>query len=359
MRTLTAIRVGLFVTVLVIPLLGTRPKTVPLPYEQRSRASLPALRTARYEYPEQFDAFVRDNLGGRDRLIRWHNLLKFHVFRESPVRPVIVGRKEWLFYSWPDDGLDIRNFSGRWPHRPSDIERWLDSQDTRDREYTRLGSRYLIAVAPDKQSVYPEFVPARFGPPAPGVLAKLLQHLGAHPRLQVLDLTPVLRRRRDELQLYYKADSHWNGQGAFLAAQAIADRLRQSLPSVGTIRDDDYVRADVPIKGGELLNMLGLDLNVSDRMFLYQRRTGGARQITEERSHGVWVQPNSGLPTAVLIGDSFGVALAPILADAFSRLHYHLNTQGAPDPGLVERERPEVVVLITVERYLLKLIEPR
>ena len=106
------------------------------------------------------------------------------------------------------------------------------------------------------------------------MLAELLQHLGAHPRLQVLDLTPVLRRRRDELQLYYRADSHWNGQGAFLAAQAIADRLRQSLPNVGTIRDDDYVRADVPIKGGDLLNMLRLGLNVYDRMFLYQRRTG-------------------------------------------------------------------------------------
>jgi alginate O-acetyltransferase complex protein AlgJ len=359
MRTVAAIRAVLFVMALVLPLSRTYPKNVPLPFEQRSRAPLPALFTARQQYPEQFDAFVRDNFGARDRMIRWHHLLKFHVFRESPTPDVILGPDHWLFYAALKDGVDIRNFSGRWPHPPSDIDRWFDWQGAREQEYARLGSRYLIAVAPDKQSVYPDLVPLRFGPHAPGVLSELLHGLASHPRLQVLDLTQTLRRAAGESQLYYKIDTHWNDRGAFLAAQAIADRLRQSLPSVPVIREADYVRTESVQAEGDLLNMLALGVRVPDRRVVYQRRTGGARVLMEKDFHKIWLQPDSGLPTAVLIGDSFGASLAPVLADAFSRFHFFVSTMGPPDPDLVRRERPDVVVRLTVERYLLKLTDER
>src|SRR5262249_58186017 len=103
--------------------------------------------------------------------------------------------------------------------------------DARERDDARAGARYLIAIAPDKQSMYPELVPARYGPPAPGVLSELLERLPAHPRLDVLDLYPALRPHRD-IQLYFKGDTHWNANAGFYAAQAITDRLRASLPAV-------------------------------------------------------------------------------------------------------------------------------
>src|SRR5262249_32044887 len=261
MRALAAIRVGLFVIALVLPLLGTYPADGPVPNEQRSRAPLPALLVERSRYPELFDAFFRDNFGGRDRLIRWHNLLKFRVFRESPVRKVIVGRKDWLFLSTPEDGFDIRNFSGHWPHQSTDVDSWLVQLDARERDYARAGARYLIAIAPDKQSMYPELVPARYGPPAPGVLSELLERLPAHPRLDVLDLYPALRPHPD-IQLYLRGDPHWNATAGFSAARAIPDSLRASLPAVGAIREADYVVTTKPVVGGDLVKMLALGIDL-------------------------------------------------------------------------------------------------
>ncbi len=353
MRALPLLRVGIFLVLIVSPLvtMGSGTETQTLVNEQRKRAPRPSVRAARAAYPEQFDAYFRDNFGWRDRNIRWHHLLKLRALGESPVDAVIVGRGGWLFYSKPGDGLDIRNFSGHWPHSASDIDTWLARQDARRRQYARLGARYLIAVAPDKQSMYPDYVPFRYGPHAPGVRSELLERAASYRDLEVLDLEALLRRD-SRGPLYYQSDTHWNGRGAFIAAAAIADRLRGNLPSVGSLRESDYDVESGTRHEGDLVNIMGLGLPANDPSFTYRRREGGARQILREPLHGVWEQPGSSLPRAVLVGDSFGDALAPLLADAFSRLHYYLSSQGGADPALVVQEHPDVVILIVLERYL-------
>jgi alginate O-acetyltransferase complex protein AlgJ len=349
MRLIPLLRIGIFLLLLVWPLATMRGAGAALPHEQRVRVTRPSLREGA-RFPEQFDAYFRDNFGWRDRVIRWRHLFKYRVLGESPVADVIVGRNGWLFYSNPSDGLDIRNFGGHWPHDPGDVDGWLRGQEGRRQQYARLGARYLIAVAPDKQSLYPQFVPFRYGPQAPGVMGELLARLSSYPDLTVLDLRSHLREAGGEL--YYKGDTHWNGQGAFTAASVIADRLRRDLPSVGAIRESDYAVEESMRQVGDLTNMMGLGLPANDRAFTFRRRSGGAREIRSTPLNRVFEQPVGGLPKAVLLGDSFGEALAPLLADAFSRLHYYRSSIGGPNPALIVEEAPGVVILISAERYL-------
>jgi len=355
MRALAVIRIAVFVAALAWPLLtmGRDDGTL---HEQRTLAPMPALATAGGRYPEEFDAYFRDHFGWRERLIRWNNLLKFYALGEAPVDRVIIGGSGWFFYSNPRDGMDIRNFAGRWPHTGADIEAWLERQDEREQEYARHGARYLIAIAPDKQSVYPDQVPYRYGPHAPGVLDELLRRAAAHPRLHVLDLRPALQAHADR-QLYFKGDSHWNAHGAFLAAQAIAEALRPELPTVGAIRREDYVVSATPATGGDLVDMIALGVTTHDEAFKYRRKTGGARLGLDLPGNSVWEQPDTRMPTAVLFGDSYGVALEWILCDAFSRLHYDMTTLNPPAPQIVATDRPDVVVLILVERNLPRLMD--
>jgi alginate O-acetyltransferase complex protein AlgJ len=236
MRVLMWLRTGLFLSVLVCPLALMLRQGRATINEKRTLAAMPALSSLDKQYPERFDAYFRDHFGGRDRLIHWNNRLKYTLFRESPVDYVIVGRNGWLFYSAE---IDIRNFAGRWPHSSADIDTWLNRQDERERQYAAEGARYLIVVVPDKQTVYSESVPYRYGPQAPGVLDEILARLEFHPRLRLLDLRPALLRHKDT-ELYYKTDQHWNSHGAFVAAQAITDVLRPDLPNIGTLRREDY-----------------------------------------------------------------------------------------------------------------------
>jgi alginate O-acetyltransferase complex protein AlgJ len=349
MRVIPLFRIGIFLVLLVWPLATMRGDGAALQHEQRARVTRPSLREGA-RFPDLFDAYFRDNFGWRDRIIRWHHLFKYRALGVSPVGDVIVGRDGWLFYSNPTDGLDIRNFSGHWPHDAGAVDGWLRGQEGRRQQYARLGARYLIAVAPDKQSLYPGFVPFRYGPPAPGVMGELLARLSSYPDLPLLDLRPALRDAGGEL--YYKGDTHWNARGAFTAASLIADRLRRDLPAVGAIRESEYAVEESVREAGDLTNMMGLGLPANDRAFAFRRRSGGAREIQSDALHRVFAQPGSGLPKAVLLGDSFGEALAPLLADAFSRLHYYRSSAGGPNPALIVEEKPDVVILISAERYL-------
>jgi alginate O-acetyltransferase complex protein AlgJ len=357
MRVIQLLRLSAFAAAMILPSLMMRGADLTLSNEQRTLAPRPTLYGARSQYPEQFDAYLRDHFGWRDRAVRWHNLFKFHVFHQSPVRTVLLGRNGWLFYAGDDTEVDIRDFAGRWPYRPSDLDRWLRHVNSRVRQYARLGARYLVVIAPNKQSMYPELVPAQYGPHAPGLIKAFLERARVYPGVEIMDLEPPLHLHRDT-QLYFRGDSHWNARGAFYAAQAITDQLRQSLPTVGALREEDYALQTGPIESGDLVRMLGLDTKVSDQEFRYVRRTPAARNIRDDAVHRIWVRSDQPrLPKAVLFGDSYGMALAPILADAFSRLHYYRSLRGmssgvTADLNIVRAEKPDVVILVAVERYL-------
>lgn len=348
---LRRVRIALFLALIALPLITMDRGGGPLTSEKRQRAPRPSLRAAGAEFPEQFDAFFRDHFGFRERLIRWHSVLEVRYLRESPVPNVIVGDDGWLFYAGFSDGIDVRDFAGHSP-AASTVDGWLRRQLTRHAEYTARGIRYLIVLIPNKQTVYPESMPRRYGPHAPGALDAWLAQARAHPELEVIDLRSILQAHRDE-SIFYKADSHWNANGAFYAAQAIVARVRAWFPSVEPLRREDYIVTTSPRPVADLANMLALNDAFPEMSYVYERpASSGARMTRSDGLRRVWERPGAPLPRVLLLGDSFGKELADRLADSFSRVHYYDSMRGGQKDDLVAEERPDVVVLALVERYL-------
>ena len=67
-------------------------------------------------------------------------------------------------------------------------------------------------------------------------------------------------------------------------------------------------------------------------------------------------QPDAVLPRAVLLRDSFGTALAPMLAPYFSRLaclwQWYMDKRRVPE--VIVAEHPDVVLDVVVERLLIQ-----
>jgi len=63
------------------------------------------------------------------------------------------------------------------------------------------------------------------------------------------------------------------------------------------------------------------------------------------------------LSRAIVFQDSFGEALRPFLSERFQRVVY--SWQVVFDPGMIERERPAVVIHEMVERTLMVNLPPR
>jgi alginate O-acetyltransferase complex protein AlgJ len=206
--------------------------------------------------PAQFEAHYRDYFGFRGRLIHLDNILRRKWLRVSN-DDVVFGREGWLFYAREDL---IADYLGRVPLSSADLKRWTTFFEDRADLLDRLGVRYLLVIAPDKASIYPEMLPKSIAGRA-GVTRQdqFLAHLReTHSALNVLDLRQPLRDAKERGLVYFPQDTHWNGRGFFVAYQEICRSLRKWYPDIRPQEFGvDYDLRQIAWSGGEW-SMFGL-----------------------------------------------------------------------------------------------------
>lgn len=357
-RSLTlvrAFRIAGFLAIVTLPAIGAFGDHGTLGNEKRQRTPRPALSWGQLgSYPERFTRYWQDTFGFREPLIRGHNLLTVKWLRESPVREVIIGGQGRLFFA--GGPIDFTDFAGKWPIDQAEIGRIRQNLERRRDEYAALGARFLVVIAPNKQTVYPESVPDRYGPPAPGYFDALMSALRGS-NIDVLDLRPVLRAHKDE-ELFFKTDTHWNATGAFRAAQAIVERERAHFPQLEPLHLEDFVPTTRPKGNGDLAIMLSMPGEFEDTEIAYNRR-GGDRShrlpVEDPRTQHIYERPHTQGPHLLIFGDSFGEGLARPLSEAFGRVYFLYSLSVGYQPHLAGAEKPDLVILEAVERYIPNL----
>lgn len=357
-RWLRALRIGAFVLLLTAPLVFFRVRPVALTHEKRASAPFPRELRLDRSYFGELEAFFRDRFGFRERLLRLHHRLAFEILRQTTIGQVVRGSGgRWLFYLGRNDGIDMRDVSGNWPHDAATAARWASFQAALSRHLSDQGIRYLLVIAPNKQSVYPEEVPAYFGRPRAGMLDELLVETRRFPELAAVDLRATLRAHRSE-GVYFHSDTHWNSRGSSYAAERLVDLMRPWFPALPRLDASDFRVVTAPIEGGDLAVMLGMEDRITDLHPSFRRLRGDpARIVRDGDADRIW-EGAAGRPRVLLVGDSFGDRLAPMLAEAFSRTRFvnpwHDRWKPAFDTleELAADEQPNVVIFEIAERYL-------
>ena len=303
----------LFLAVLWIPLIGLffGAGSYSATNENRNAAPLPTAGGA------GFTAYFHDHFGFRRQLIAAQALFKIRVLGVSSSPDVVIGKQGWLFYSGEgsmDDG---------------DPTLWIDLFERRRKS---LSAHVLFVVAPDKQSIYPEFLPSsvrRVSSETP--MDRFMQAVSLRPGMQVLDLRkPVLDAKAAGFQVFNRTDTHWNGRGVYAAYLAIAAAIPLTADP-GTVYG--YVYAS-----GDMAKMLGLGGYWMERMeTCIPARARSATSIGEHRK-------------LVLIGDSFGAPLVPFLAQHFEAT-VALPAAGLDENAIAAGPR-DLVIFEMVERKL-------
>ncbi|MCS6849611.1 MAG: hypothetical protein NZ700_00400 [Gemmataceae bacterium] len=335
--------------------------------ENRPVAPSPPLTSLRdlVTFPRRYEAYFNDHFGGRHRLIRWHNLVKFHWLGMSGSSRVLVGKDGWLFYNpLPKSAVPLHPP----PLSATLLERWRELLEGRRRQLAGRGIHYLVVFAPDKESIYPEQLPGGGRPAAASTpLDQLLAHLRDHSATDVLDLRPCLRQAKGSGPLYLRTDTHWNGRGVYVAYDTLLRNLARFDRSFHPWPPSAFETVVVERSGGDLAIMLGLSDQLSDEdVYLQPRHPRQARPTFEapnaadehRLAHLRPVVFDGGRgPRGVFLFDSFGEPLAPFLGEHFSRLvclpSYGLDLQR------IDRERPSIVIQQLVERKLVEWDEGR
>ena len=200
--------------------------------EKRKLAEPPALPRSATELPRFFagvDAYLNDHFGFRGLLVsRYQREMEKRFNRSGAPGQVHQGLDGWLFYT---AFQLLEDFRGETPLSASQLDQWLAEQAEKEAWLRRRGVRYLLAAAPNKQSIYPEKLMAK-APAIKGTsrFEQLEQRLGGRLPAYMVDLHTPLRRAKGDQDLYYKHDTHWNVRGAYLAFGELFQRIGALFP---------------------------------------------------------------------------------------------------------------------------------
>ena len=286
--------------------------------QQRAGAYLAALQ--RY-----FD----NHFGFRNRLVRWNNHWKRALFHESPVNMAMQGRDGWLY--WSAGGM-LADYMGTTRFDEQRLKDWQKLLESRRDWLAKRGGKYIFVIAPDKHSVYPEYLPDWVvKSSAPSKLDQLVNYMRAHSTVDLLDLRPVLIDAKKSGSVFLKTDTHWNNFGAFVAYQALIRSLHCELPGLHPLPLDAFDRTKTVGRGGDLSVCLDQqdefqeteEVRFTPRPPLVPLSRVDPESAGESPETGVDVTRNPGATgKVVLFRDSFAEKWKPFLGFHFSEAIY-------------------------------------
>lgn len=325
--------------------------------EQRTLAPFPHFGWSYPEltrFPIDFERFFNDHFGGRFFLIHGYSWLLFSILGVSPTEKVVAGKNGWLFYELSRNDLA--------PNRlftVAELERWKDHLAAKHRWLQQQGLAYVFIIAPDKHTIYGEYLPTRLSTKlsSPSRYDQLVDYVKAHSDVPIIDLRPALLEAKKDSHVYRKIDSHWNTVGAAVAQYEIARSLGRlsSFFQPKSYRLDEFLMVDHV--GGDLSDMMNVVLR--ERIpILPENRFAPCESRIEDRGIPlrewiVTVCPGETEIDALIFRDSFFTALQPYVSR-----YFHETTSIWSRPSLAELQKmvmerkPDLVLEERVERDL-------
>jgi hypothetical protein len=306
-------------------------------------------------WPDAFQKYFEDHFALRNRLIDWRSSLLWNGLRTTSSDTVIAGEDNWLFYG--DDG-GINDWTQAEPFTHEELEVWREALVRRRAFLANRGIPFLFVIAPDKQMIYPEYMPESLRRMRDDFRAdQLIAHMRqTTPDFTILDLRPAVVAAKPGELLYHRYDTHWNDRGGLAGYQAIARALRQWFPTLQPLQRNDFDTSP-SVPSGDKTTLLGLtDSGKVAMPGLVLRRGDGYRVVEPDRPdpYGevgrlVTEHRDRSLPKAVVFRDSFAGRLIPFLSEHFSRATY--LWQNEFDFDEIEREKPDIVIQEFVARH--------
>ncbi len=302
------------------------------------------------ELPEELEAYYSDHFGFRNALI-WLNGRLRRLTGANPLDTrVVIGKSDWLYLNsgeLMDDRRAVLLYS------EDALEQRARTLVRRQRQLSEMGIRYLYVVAPDKHSIYPEFLPDRVRQ-ANGFdrTQQLIEYLRDNTDLELVDLRRDLLAAKPERQLYNSNDTHWNEYGAYIAYRSVQQRVAEWYPAATPFPLDDF-EVSFERRSGDLAAMLGLqDTMISEHILVQRRRPSRsvrtnhglaemAGEVRAERAPFAYESEEPSLPRAVMFRDSFAIALTPLLSEHYQRISYYWM---GFDLETVRHEMPQIVI---------------
>ena len=348
----------LFLALLYVPTLiglvaGDRVKTANL--ENRRLAEWPVFSLENISLlPHKYELYYDDNMPFRDQLIQVRAVLNRALYDRDIKGEVVFGKDGWLFYSARDDGDPMTDYRGEDLFTREELRQIaVDLRKTRD-TLKDQGIDFVLFIVPNKERVYSEYMPDRYGPPAEEYAAKqLVDFLQQHTDLTVIyAYDDLMQAKADfpDIPMYYSKDTHWTGVGAYVGTRALLSALGVETPPLRpeNIQHNEGGASCDLITLAHLNDLLPVDdtYSVLDELRPTYTILSRADNLTTQ------AQAAAGQPVLFFRHDSFGEFMHHYLLPYFSST-FSVFTQ-YQDDSQVDAVKPDIYVMEVVERYMRK-----
>lgn len=317
----------------------------------------------------------KEFLYNMDFLSEWPSFFLYQAGISTHPKQLVIGREGWLYLG--DNYAQSRTVA-RNGQTPADMlngkkigtasqawEIWLQKRGVR---------LFRVMIGPNKESIYPEYLPRWAMPATPSATDALFAGTGTE---RFIDLRSALLAAKTQYPqaLYYKTDTHWNPLGAALAFRAFAQNASRSAPELRwpTEAAVEVISMANGAGAGDLAGFQRIQRRLHDSepstkildhpieatQYDFDSRKvlqkGGNPKIPSQQKPLLVISEGALNAKKVLwLRDSFGTAMAPLMAATFSET-VQLHWLEALKPGgrfaeLVEKWKPDYVIITVVER---------
>ena len=334
---LNVVYVILFFTVLLLPLVQMKFKLFNLKGidEKRNKTPMPTLSSSGTlaNYFKDFDSYFKDNFGFREQFIKFNNTLDYKLFNKSNNSNVVIGKNDYLYISEEVDDYNKTNVLS-----DEQINIIAEKLISFQNDLEERGVKFLFTVAPNKSTIYPEYMPYESSnPDKEGNYDKLMKAIN-EKKVNNLNLKSLLMDKKKDYDLYYKRDTHWNRISSAFVADSVINYFAPYYGLEAKITPTNIRPGSYP---GDLDGLLGIESSIPEYIC----------DIDFQRN-------DVKLPKMISYYDSFSYEVLPLLNDySIQRVDLHnLNSPVYFTYPFFENNT-KIVFFEIVERYIPKLVE--
>lgn len=316
-------------------------------FEKRISSAKPELPSSLADlknYPSRFEKFFNDNYGFRKTLISLHSQMMDKTFDESPDSRAVVGSEGWFFF---DNCNSLVDAEGKANLSDESIEVGVESFAKNWHELRAKNVDYLVIIAADKSSIYPEFLPSYIKPTIGNHrIDKFIAALKKrYPDFPLLDLRPILLAAKKSETIYHQTDTHWNRRGAYYAYVEIMKKFGMNFHP-----RRDFANKENETTRGDISDIMGIDarnknLDLAPK-FTPTVRLGNPSEAEKKEFHRaqIYENKNKNLPHVFVYNDSFFGDLFDLVGEHFSFIFSANESPCNLDYEAIRRYRPNVVI---------------
>lgn len=205
------------------------------------------------QYPQAFGRYFNDQFGMRELFLQSFARIKTIIgdteissVGKVPTTNTIKGKDGWFFLNRVWDGDPVSDYRNISLYSDIDLLRATLIYAARNDWLRRKGIRYLLFFAPNKHTIYAEYMPDYIVKQGDiSSMDQLYDALARYTSVTFVDLRDTLiagkkkaplywKDNKKEAALYYKTDSHWNGAGADLVQYEVARQVETMFPGLIT-----------------------------------------------------------------------------------------------------------------------------